>query len=187
MTDPPSPSSGIKQPRFRYDILIRTLTAVPVERPREEDAFVIIGPGEYQIQRLIIRGAALESESSNTFLKTIYLIDDGNLRLCLLGHISEKGLGPKLIEFLGEVDAIIVPGGGKPFINQEDAAELINQIEPSIVIPSCFKIPGLKRTSDDAKRFVKEFGSAAAPVEKITIKKKDLDPEETNVILLTPN
>ena len=79
---------------------------------------------------------------------------------------------------------MIIPGGGEPYIKQSDAAKLIRQIEPRMVIPSFFKVPGLKRKSEDASEFLKELGMKAEPVDKISIKHKELG-EKLQVVLLT--
>jgi hypothetical protein len=78
---------------------------------------------------------------------------------------------------------LIIPGGGKPFIDQSAAAKLIRQIEPKIVIPSFIKTPGLKRTAANESELLKELGQKAEPVEKLSIKKKDLSDKMSVVVL----
>lgn len=184
ITDPPSKNSGLKQPRFKHDIFLQSLIPVPAAKSEIEEAFSIIGPGEYEIKGMFIRGFPLPHESTSTFLKNIYLINDGELNLCYLGHMSAGSLEPSVVEWLSEVDVLIIPGGGKPFLPQEAAVKLINQIEPSIVIPSSFKVPGLIRKADPVTAFLKEIGSQTKPMDKVTIKKRDLVADETRVVVL---
>ena len=99
--------------------------------------------------------------------------------MCFLGHISEA-LATDVAEHLEEIDVLFIPAGGKPFIEQKIAVKLIKQTAPKIVIPSFFKISGLKRPSADLKIFLEEGGYLPAQAgkaevqEKLTIKKKDL-------------
>ena len=186
MTDPPKESSGLRQPRFQYDILVRSLTPVPVTA-NTEDAFAIVGPGEYEVKKMYIRGFALTQESTDKYLKTAYLINDGELTLLYLGHISNNTLEPHILEHLADVDVLIMPGGGAPYIEQDSAVKIANQIQPGFIIPSSFNIPGLERKSDDVKTFLSEFGSQPKPEEKATIKKRDINPDETRVIVLEPS
>ena len=61
----------------------------------------------------------------------------------------------------------------------------INEIEPRIVIPMCYKIPKLDIKVEGAEKFLKAIGAHdVAAVDKLTIKKKDLPQEETKVILM---
>jgi hypothetical protein len=60
----------------------------------------------------------------------------------------------------------------------------VRQIEPRMVIPSFFKVPGLKRKSDDETEFLKQLGLKAAPVDKLSIKHKELS-EKMQVTVLT--
>jgi len=63
--------------------------------------------------------------------------------------------------------------------------EIINEIEPRIVIPMHYKIPGLKVDVESADKFLKEMGaSKAEKMAKLKISKKDLPQEEMKVILL---
>ena len=104
------------------------------------------------------------------------------MKLCFLGHIAELP-DSDIREKLTEIDILFIPAGGDPFLPQEDAAKLVKQIQPKIVIPTLFKIPSLKRQSADVKKFLQELEQKAEPQEKLTIKKKDL-PENTMMVVL---
>ena len=84
-------------------------------------------------------------------------------------------------------DILFIPAGGRPFISQEAAIKLIKQIEPKIVVPAFFKLPGLKRQSADLKNFLEELNHKENKEkrDKLTVKKKDLaDIKKTEVIPL---
>lgn len=190
LTDPISNQSGLTPPRFKSDIILKTLTPFPITNQlmNQQTNHLICGPGEYNIQDINIFGFALPKESTEKFLKTIYLAEVEGIRLCFLGHISEMP-EPTTLEHLEEIDILFVPAGGSPFISQNLAIKIIKQLEPKIVIPSFYKIPGLKRPAKDLKSFLEEFngpkGKQMEPEEKLVIKKKDLlDFKKTEIVIL---
>ena len=113
------------------------------------------------------------------------MIKAESLKICLLGHLAEAP-EPDIAKHLEEIDILFIPAGGEPFIGQEAAVKLIKNIEPKIVIPSFYKIPGLKRKSDDLKIFLEEINHGKHETqEKLTVKKKDLaEIKKTEVIIL---
>jgi len=159
--------------RFKPNIVLRTLVKVP---PEEEggEILVVNTPGEYDAFGVNIKGFQLKKESTESFIKTIYLVDFEGVRFCFLGHISEM-LEATEMEGLEAIDVLFVPGGGKPFVSQGEAVKLINQLAPKIVIPSFFK---------DTREFMKEFGKQAEPLDKFTFKKKDLSEKGTELVIL---
>ncbi len=190
LTDPFDKNTGLTPPRFKSDITLKTLTLIPIidQQIDESIGHPIWGPGEYNIKDVNINGFLLSGESSEKFLKTVYLAEVENIKLCFLGHISEAP-EPAILERLGEIDILFIPAGGAPFINQKSAAKLIKQIQPKIVVPCFFKIPSLKRTADKLETFLDEFnGSKTKESEgqdKLVIKKKDLDNvKKTELMIL---
>ena len=186
LVDPINSSSGLTQPRFKFDIELKTLMVFPVPQssilnPQSS----IYGPGEYNIKDIDISGIGLTSESSNKFIKNIFIATAEGVKMCFLGHISEMPEAD-VLEKLEEIDILFMPAGGKPFIDQKLAVKLIKQINPKIVAPSFYKISGLKRPAGDLKIFLEEGGyKKAEQQEKLTIKKKDLaEIKKTELISL---
>jgi L-ascorbate metabolism protein UlaG (beta-lactamase superfamily) len=194
--DPVESFTGLTAPRFKTDVVIKTLMT-PISPEDEKpiagndedanmggsDAVVIAGPGEYEVKGIQITGWPLVKSSTADVLRSIFKIKTDDISVGLLGHLSAFN-DPEILEELGDVDILIIPGGGEPYIKQSDAAKLIRQIEPRMVIPSFFKVPGLKRKSEDASEFLKELGMKAEPLDKISIKHKELG-EKLQVVLLT--
>lgn len=189
LTDPFDNKTGLAAPRLKPDIVLKTLTPLPFPQSSIlNPQFSISGPGEYNIKNINIAGFGLPKESTEKFLKTIYLVKIEGVNLCFLGHISEI-LEPTILERLGEIDILFIPAGGEPFINQKTAAKIIKQIEPKIVIPSFYKIPSLKRHACGLSAFLEEFNGEKIKQketqEKLTIKKKDLgEIKKTEIIAL---
>ncbi len=193
MTDPVESYTGLSAPRFKTDIILKTIMnplTPEDEKPvsanavsGEEAAMMIAGPGEYEAKGIQILGWPLTKSGDKDVLRSIFKIKTDDLSVGLLGHLADFN-DPEILEELGEVDILIVPAGGAPYIAQDAAAKLIRQIAPKLVIPCFFKVPGLKRKSDDATEFLKQLGMKSVPTEKISIKKKELG-EKMQVAVLT--
>ena len=195
LTDPVDASSGLTHPRFKYDILLKTLVpfppneASPEQGPSTSSGQVvsIYGPGEYNIQDTTIFGYLSENEVTDKILKTVYLVTLEDIRLCFLGHLADIPT-PAIMEKLEDIDILFIPGGGTPYIDQKKVSKLVKQIQPKIVIPTAFKVPGLKRPAGDLKLFLEGLDQKdAEPQEKLTIKKKDLiSIKPTQITVLKP-
>jgi len=173
LIDPINSSSGLVAPRFKYDALIKTLSPFPPET-EESSAVNIIGPGEYNFKEAKVFGFLADNESSEKFIKTIYVAEIEDIKLAFLGHLSEMP-HPSIMEHLEEIDILFIPAGGSPLLDQKLVMKLIRQIQPKIAVPTLYKLSGLKRQADDLKKFLEEFNHGKTePQEKLTIKKKDL-------------
>ena len=69
----------------------------------------------------------------------------------------------------------------RDFADAAGAAKLAVQLEPKAVIPMHYGQVGAK---DALKNFLKEAGEDVKPIEKLTVKKKDLDGKEGEIIVL---
>ena len=185
LTDPIDSKTGLGAPCFKADVTLKTINPFPLTEEKDnENGVLILGAGEYNIKDANISGLLLEKESSQNFFKTVYLLEIEGIKICLLGHLSET-LEPAVLEHLEDVDILIIPAGGKPFIDEKAAVKLIKQIQPKIIIPSFFKIPGLKRQSADVKNFLEELNHKKYETqEKLTIKKKELIEMKTSEVVV---
>ncbi|OGF62128.1 hypothetical protein A2662_01425 [Candidatus Giovannonibacteria bacterium RIFCSPHIGHO2_01_FULL_45_33] len=198
--DPFSKESGLVPPRFESHAVLSThdhdnhnnIEAL-ASKEEDEGAFKITGPGEYEFRGITVRGIASFHDAKGGKAKgknTIYVIEMEGMRLVHMGDYGEKELRSEVQEALGTPDILFIPVGGEAggTIDAEDAAKLLNQVEPRVVIPMHYKISGLKDKLDGVDVFMKEMGEKAESEEKFTIKKKDLPSAEQSkiVILKTP-
>jgi L-ascorbate metabolism protein UlaG (beta-lactamase superfamily) len=192
-TDPVESFTGLSAPRFKTDVVLRTImnpllpedskpVAQNISTGTDGETVVIAGPGEYEVKGIQITGWPLMKSSGKDTLRSIFRIKTDDMTVGLLGHLAEFN-EPEILEELGNIDILIIPAGGEPFIKQEAAAKLVRQIEPRIVIPSFYKVTGLKRKSDDVSDFLKEVGLKAEPVEKFSAKHKELSEKMQAVVL----
>ena len=157
--------------RLKADVVLKTLisTDAPAAAPNE-----VSSPGEYEIKDIQIQGWPVPKESTEKFLKTVYLVTWEDMNFVFLGHLS-NGLEPEILEEFGESNVLFAPIGGGHFLSGEAAAKLAKKLEPSAVIPCFFKTPN---------EFLKAIGQKAEAQEKFVFKKRDLDGLKTKAIIL---
>lgn len=187
MTDPNEKESGLAKPKFKADIVIKTKLKPPtpneaVKRDIDQTTHEILGPGEYEVKGVPIKGWALKNSSSNGSLKTVYKLRFEDVTLGLLGEISNFA-DPSIVEEMGDIDILFVPAGNSGLLEVKDAAKIVRQIEPRLLIPTHFKVKGLNRKAEGPENFLKEIGIKENPIDKLTIKRKDLS-EKMQVAIL---
>jgi L-ascorbate metabolism protein UlaG (beta-lactamase superfamily) len=147
----------------------------------------IVAPGEYEVGGVLIIGLPSfhDSENGKTLGKnTVYAIEVDDITICHLGDIGHP-LTPSQIEELGNVDILLVPVGGVNTISASQAAALVRNIEPKIVIPMHYKTLTLTRELENVDKFLKEMGlHELVPQPKLNITKSTL-PQTTTVITLS--
>ncbi len=145
-----------------------------------KDPFIINGPGEYEIDGIFVYG--YPSEGADGQINTIFTTEIDGIRLCHLGALANTTLDPKTLEDIGVVDVLFVPIAGGPVLSPKDAAKFATSLEPKIIIP--LMVDG-KNGEESLKTFNKEIGgSAENRVDKLTIKRKDVEGKEDEVIVI---
>lgn len=189
--DPFDETLGLRIPPLSADILCVThqhhdhnnIKAVKGE------PFLIEGPGEYEIKEISIQGISAfhdDKEGKERGRNTIYMIEAEGMRLCHLGDLGQKELTPDQLEKIGNADILMIPIGGTYTLSAKEAAKIISQIEPRIVIPMHYYLPKLKIKVEGVDKFLKEMGrKSVEPQNKLLIKKKDL-PEKMQIVVLKP-
>lgn len=148
----------------------------------EKVPFVISGPGEYEIGGITVSGyQSPKPVGKDGLLNTIYTIELEGIRICLLGALPSVELSSELLEGIGEVDILVVPISGGDVLSPADAGKIAVTLDAKLVIPV-----GYVGASDkQLKAFLKEAGAEdAKELDKLTLKKKDLEGKEGDVILL---
>jgi len=146
------------------------------------------GPGEYEIGTIFITGLASyhDKEKGETRGKnTIYLIEMEGLTLCHLGDLGHP-LTPSLVEELGNCDVLFLPVGEVSTISIDEAAEIVKQLTPHIVIPMHYKTAVLTRNLESADEFLGKMGiHDIEPKAKLSVTKASL-PSELQTVVFEP-
>lgn len=196
--DPFDETIGLRVPKLEADVLLIThshhdhnnVKAVFPSTGSEQGPVLVSGPGEYEVKEIFIQGIPSFHDSSlgkERGQNTIYTIEAEGIRLCHLGDFGQKELTSEQIEKIGEVNILMVPIGGIYTISAKEATRIMSQIEPSIIIPMHYQIPKLKLKLDELDKFLKIMGiKKIESLAKLSIKKKDISPEEAKIIILKP-
>lgn len=190
---PISKESELKAARFGADIALisfnhKDMNGFEAATLGDKKPFVVHGPGEYEIKDVLIKGFLSFSRydgkkpSAENKINTIYQISLEGMNLCYLGAINTKDLPHEANEAIDNVDILFAPIGGEGVLTPSEAYKLSVQIEPKIVIPIHFGELGVPNA---LKSFLKESGAEGTkPIEKFTVKKKDLEGKEGEIIVL---
>ncbi len=188
VTDPYDKSVGLNLPRLKADIVTVSHDAPGHNATHavKGEPHILSGPGEYEISGVFITGLDIRPENKRKRERrnTVFLFELEDLRLCHLGDLQHVPSQAEVEEALGEVDVLFVPVGGGEALNAAQAAEVVSLLEPRIVIPMHYRVPGLALKLDPVQKFLKEMGSEKAPaLDVLKLSRADL-PEETRVIVL---
>ncbi len=186
--DPFSASIGLKPANFEADV-------VTVSHDHEDhnnisalrgDPYIIDTPGEYDVKGVLVEGIESfhdEKEGKERGRNIIYRIQINGITIVHLGDLGTV-LDSKQLEKLESTDILIIPVGGRYTIDAVKAVEVISQLEPRIIIPMHYKMPGLNIELDELDKFIKEIGIEAIREEKLKISKKDLPSDDAELVIL---
>ena len=184
--NPIGKDSGKKVTRFGSDICLVT-TNLPICTGTDQvehslkTPFVISGPGEYEVRGISFKGI------QNKFLyngeekmNTIYTFLFDGMKICVLGAVNEK-LDAEARDAISSCDILFVSvleNSKNNYLSPKDAVAVSNNLEAKIIIPVGYDEKTLPI-------FLKESGSTdVRPIEKLTIKKKELEEKEGVVVTL---
>ncbi len=148
-----------------------------------DDAFVLDGPGEYEVRNVLLTGVRTyrdDQRGAQRGRQTAFAVELDMVHTIHLGDIGHLLTEEKLAD-IGSIDIACVPVGGA--LTATKAAELIAQLDPSIVVP----MPICEDEADCAEalaRFLHEMGATPPPPQpKLTVTISSL-PDETTTVLL---
>lgn len=151
------------------------------------DPFVINGPGEYEILGMNVVGVDSfhdDNGGAERGRNTIYHLTVDDVNIVHLGDLGQKKLTQEQVEQLSSCDVLLIPVGSVYTISGGDAPGIIAQLEPKIVIPMHYKLPGLKFSLDDVGVFLSTMGKEnLGDVPKLSLSRERL-PEELEVVVL---
>ena len=151
----------------------------------ERMPFVINGPGDYEVKEVFIKGVMSNALiSGKNYINTIYSFTLDNIKVAFLGALSDSEISKEAQEMIDSPDILFIPIGGEKYLKEvnlldaKTAAKLALELEPKLIIPMSYNV-------DSLKIFLKEMGEEKAEVvDKLTLKSKDLDGKEAEVIIL---
>lgn len=195
VTDPYDASLvGFKFPKVTADIV--TISHEHKDHAAEENVKgendaspkILRGPGEYEVKGVTLRGVATWHDSKNGAERgenTVFTYETEKIRMAHFGDLGQV-LTDAQLEAIGNIDIALLPVGGVYTITPQQASEVIAQLEPKIVIPMHYKIPGMGVGFDKLSGvddFIKVMGVEMKRADKLDIKRENFG-EEMQVVVL---
>jgi L-ascorbate metabolism protein UlaG (beta-lactamase superfamily) len=152
---------------------------------------VLRGPGEYEIGGALIWGVRTARPQDGALSgaatrNTAFIIQLEELTICHLGDLASAPLTPEELTHIKDADVLLIPVGGNCTINAQQAAGIVAQVEPKLIIPMHFATDETRGhiALDDVSRFCKELGATeVAPRTRLSITSGSL-PSEPTVMLM---
>lgn len=146
----------------------------------EKVPFVIDHAGEYEVGEVTVRGFGVSGMyDGKPHINTIYQVQFESMNIIFLGALNNPEIEPKILSEFGDIDILFIPIGGGDVLEAPQASKLATKLEARLIIPMHYDAPALKA-------FLKDQGvEDQKPVDKLTIKKKDVLEMEGNVVVFS--
>ena len=154
------------------------------------DPFVVDGAGEYERQGVRVLGVTShhdDKQGAERGMNVVYKVYIESLSVVHLGDLGQTQLSNEQVEQIGEVDVLLIPVGGVYTIDGKDAVNIVQQLQPSVVVPMHYKVDSLNIPLNTADDFLTAMGAQdAEPQDKFTIKKRSTPEEDgrTQVVVM---
>lgn len=190
LTDPVGRNTGYAMPKQTADIVTLSHqheghTNLAAVKPEFR---VVNGPGEYEMHDVFITGIRTYHDAEKGKLRgynTAYIIEVEGMKI---GHLGDLGhtLSEEQAELMSDSDVLIVPAGGGTVVTPEQAADVVAQLGPKLVIPVQYATANGDRSLGTLDAFAKLLGvEIPAPEEKLTVRSSDLG-ETLRFVVLAP-
>ena len=125
------------------------------------------------------------TQGSQRGRNSIFVFEMDGLRIAHLGDLGHV-LSQESVQALGAIDAVLVPVGGAYTIDAAGATQVVNQLNPRIVIPMHYKTPKVPATWPgtgvepflDGKNLVERPNSSVAKLSRTSL------PTQTTIVIL---
>ena len=147
---------------------------------------ILTGPGEFEIGGVFITGVQTNGythRNPEELRNTLFVFDYDGVNVAHLGDLSRVPSQTE-VEALGTVHVALVPVGGGSGLNAAKAAEVVALLEPGIVIPMHYSLPGSALKLASLNKFLKEMGLAEMEAQASLKVSRSTVPEETRVVVL---
>lgn len=140
--------------------------------------FCIAGPGEYEHSGVAVQGKGTTTEiDGKEYTTAVYSLVFEDTKLGFVGPITKPLLAAEM-EVLSGCDILFV---SIDTLGAANANKVAVATEAKIVIPMAY-------SKENLKTFLKEAGEdAVEPLDKLTIRRKEIETKEGDVIVLAEN
>ena len=187
LTDPFPLSLGLR-PDTRPATVVTVSNSHPNHSNSEEvtgDPRVFSAAGEYEYRGISVRGVMTPQlpETPWEQRSVAYAIEIDRVNICHLGDISAP-LSPVQIDELSPVDVLLVPSGGGCTLEIDQVLRVLQDLDPKIVIPMHYNIPGVDVPLQDVDVFLRRMGLSEVQAQpRLSVTASNL-PEDMRVVVL---
>lgn len=186
ITDPCPPSTGFVAGKHDVDILTMSHDHADHTYTRSITARLTLRrPGEYESSAVLVNGVRTfhdGSRGSERGENVVFSFEIDGVHIAHLGDLGHLLTEEQLSE-LGPVDVLLVPAGGVYVLPPTEAAEVVSQVSPKIVIPMHYQVDGGSTDLQPVDTFLHEMAVEPIRQPKAQITHSSL-PDETQVVLL---
>ncbi len=147
-----------------------------------DDAFVLDGPGEYEVKQILITGVRTYRDDVRGVRAgkgVAFAVEVDGVHVVHLGDIGHL-LSEEKIGDIGAVDVVLVPLGGA--LTPTKAAALVAQLDPRIVVPMPVCEDAVQ-CAEAVTTFFHEMGAELIVQPKLSVTASSLPAETTTVSL----
>lgn len=172
---------GLKFPKQEADIV--TISHDHKDHAHTEliegEPLILTWPGQFEKKNVRLWGISSfhdKVEGKERGENVMYKIESEGISILHCGDLGSIPTDDQLEE-MGDIHILLVPVGGKYTLTADEAIQVIKKVEPSIVIPMHYSVPGIAIEGlAPLDEFLKKMGiTQAEPLEKLVVKKEEFD------------
>jgi len=188
LTDPFDETVGYEVPHVEADIVTSSHDHFDHNAFKnvKGDFVKVTEPGRHVIKGIEINGVETfhDSEGGKKRGKNVaftYNVD--GIKICHLGDLGHV-LTDEQVKKIGDVDILLIPVGGNYTIGPEEAAEIVEKLNPKMVIPMHFKTKAINFPIEGVDRFLEIMGEGVKlGAQFMDIEKEQLPDDRTIVVM----
>ncbi len=186
ITDPCPPKTGFVAGKHDVDLLTISHDHPDHTYTRSISAGMTLNrPGEYEFADLLVTGVRTWHDGEGGKERgenVIFSFEVDGVHVCHLGDLGHLLTDEQLHE-IGPIDVLLVPAGGTTTISPPEAAQVVAQLEPKVVIPMHYATDGGSKDLLGPETFLHELATEPIRLPKASLTRSTL-PEESQVVLL---
>ena len=189
VTDPFPEALGL-----RMDVRPAAVVTVSNPHPNHAAAESVAGgprvfraPGEYEYNGVMVRGVMtpLTDGAPHEQRNVAYTIEMDGISVCHLGDLS-RPLTTRQLDDLKPVDVALVPAGGHCTLSMDHALQVVQDLDPRIVVPMHFGHGQQGVPLDGVEPFLRRLGvDEAQPQARLVVSQGSL-PSDLRVNVMSP-
>lgn len=113
------------------------------EKPSWRDAKLRVARSPHAVRVKSVAAWHDDSEGSQRGANTLFVVEVDGVRIVHCGDLGQPRLTDQQLKALGEVDVLLIPVGGVYTVDGPQAADIVRQVKPRIVVPIHFRTPNL--------------------------------------------